>query len=95
MSGFDEYYNLEELPEKFIKDLGLLKVELKKRIPRWDDNIEVVTDHWPEKNSVRLHFKNLSLNELAVVDEKLQKLLKKHKLKYELTSSGFLAFDEE
>ena len=95
MSGFDEYYNIEEMPEEFIKEIGLLKVVLKKRIPRWDDNIEVVQDHWPEKNSVRLHFKNLSLNELALIDEELQKLLKKYNLKYELTSSGFLAFDEE
>lgn len=94
MSGFDEYYNIQEFPAGFIKEIDALNAEFSKKYPLWNHKLEVQNDTWPEGNSVRLNYGGLTLVQVSEIDCRLHKLFQKYAIKFEVTSGGF-SFSED
>ncbi len=88
MSGFDEYYNLPELPDALLKALQDLEAKFKKKYEDWQ-GIEVEKDQWPEGNTIRLFYGDMALNDISEISEAIEALLKAHNLSFEVSSSGF------
>ena len=91
MGGFDEYYNIKELPNDLVKAIDKLNVKFKGKYPNWSHSIEVEKDSWPEGNTIRLNYGQLTLSQVSEIDHELHKLFQKHNIQFEVTSGGFSA----
>lgn len=94
MRGFEDYYNIPEFPKSFLKDIETLNKKYKKKYPYFQQ-IDAIPNEWPEGNVLRLFYGDMTLDQIAEIDTELQKILKKHKISFELTSGSFTAQDEE
>jgi hypothetical protein len=94
MVAFDEYYNIEKFPDPFLKELKTIIAHFQEKYPTWGATIAIVEEEWPMKNSIRLEYGSLTLNQLGTIDTELHRLFQKHTITFEVTSSGFCETEE-
>ncbi|MBN1646247.1 hypothetical protein JW868_04375 [Candidatus Woesearchaeota archaeon] len=95
MSGFDEYFNIDRIPEDVQEEVIDVLKKMRSKYPEWGGSIEILRDHWPEGNAVRFNHGNLDIDALSEIDETLQNILSKHKLDFEVNSAGFTSLEED